>query len=309
MASDGASRFRRNIGSARLRVQIGRTRFDRSGSAPAMVRATASLTCEICEHRRRHVIRSRCAVPLQPVDYESAVAALRVAILYLKTVYFTLARSERGEALSRDHVQRMPTPADAVRWGKTGEGRPTIIRKTGFMRSRLAMIDAPDTTATMKISWMTMPKHRLRRPFISEPKATSPVTARYATFAIGRGQEQPRPRRETVSVLTGERQSRSIGPFWVRLARHCPDSRFDRFVSSSRRRRDDRAYLQNHETPAPDAQHACDRRVGNASVDVGNLCDSASCILPNLLIPSIRAVGFRTINAAQNSQRQTGSQR
>ena len=92
----------------------------------------------------RHVIRSRCAVPLQPVDYESAVAALRVAILYLKTVYFTLARSERGEALSRDHVQRMPTPADAVRWGKTGEGRPTIIRKTGFMSSRLAMIDAPD---------------------------------------------------------------------------------------------------------------------------------------------------------------------
>ncbi len=124
---------------------------------------------------------------------------------------------------------------------------------------------------------------RLRRLFISEPKATSPVTARYATFAIGRGQEQPRPRRETVSVLTGERQSRSIGPFWVRLARHCPDSRFDRFVSSSRRRRDDRAYLQNHETPAPDAQHACDRRVGNVSVDVGNLCDSASRILPNLL--------------------------
>ena len=34
---------------------------------------------------------------------------------------------------------------------------------------------------------MTMPKDRLRRLFISQPKATSPVTARYATFAIRRG--------------------------------------------------------------------------------------------------------------------------
>ena len=58
----------------------------------------------------------------------------------------------------------------AMRRGKTGAGWPAFIWNAGIMSSRPATIDTPSAIATKASRSMTMPKERLRRPPISQPR-------------------------------------------------------------------------------------------------------------------------------------------
>jgi hypothetical protein len=57
-----------------------------------------------------------------------------------------------------------------MRRGKTGADRPAIIWKAGIMSSKPATIETPGTTAASESNSMIMPKERLRKLAITQPK-------------------------------------------------------------------------------------------------------------------------------------------
>jgi len=64
-----------------------------------------------------------------------------------------------------------------MRRGKTGAGCPAIIWNAGIMSSRPAMIETPGAIATRASNSMMIPKERLRRLPISQPRVKWSVGA------------------------------------------------------------------------------------------------------------------------------------
>ena len=63
----------------------------------------------------------------------------------------------------------------AMRLGKTGAGLPAIIWKAGIMSSRPATIESPGVIATKASSSMMIPKERLCRLRMSQPRVKRSV--------------------------------------------------------------------------------------------------------------------------------------
>jgi len=79
----------------------------------------------------------------------------------------------------------------AMRRGKTGAGLPTIIWNAGIVSSRPATIESAGASATSASRSMMIPKDRLRRLCISQPKVKwSAVVLHHAAAATRRRWEQ-----------------------------------------------------------------------------------------------------------------------